>query len=152
MSLQYDRVTAAEHADACDYYSHGRGGCDCGADAAWPQERRAVLKDAARALHAENNRIQQEIEQATRDAERARFVEETAWQREPGRIVVGGSEQGWRQWEPDNRHGWRNTGKLVLGPVSLEPYDPHWIALIEDAIGLYSIRDPRTHETAAGES
>ncbi|TMR10097.1 hypothetical protein ETD86_40955 [Nonomuraea turkmeniaca] len=143
VSVQYDQVMSVTHADMCDYHSRGRGGCDCGADNAWPDERREVLKHAARVLHAENDRIQDEIEQAKRNAERTKYLEETAWQREPDRIVVGGSEQGWRIWEPDNHEGWRNVGTVVLGSVPLEPYDPHWIALIGDAIGLYSIRDPR---------
>ncbi|WP_329431071.1 class I SAM-dependent methyltransferase (plasmid) [Streptosporangium sp. NBC_01495] len=146
ISNQYDTVSAPPetHAESCAWLSRGRGTCDCGVDEAWPEDRRTVLKAAALALRAENSRVNRTEQEAARAAEWAAVEAETAWMREPGRIFVGGSAQGWRRWEQAPGGSWRNTGEVVLPSGSLEPYDSRFIAVVNEVIGLYSIRDPRT--------
>jgi hypothetical protein len=101
------------------------------------------LKAAASALHEKNRRVMRAEEDAVREAELAEWEAETAWMREPGRIIVGGHSKGWIMWERRPAGGWRNTRQIVLGSVSLEPYDPHLVDIFDDVIGLYSIQDPR---------
>lgn len=143
ISPQYDTVSAAEHAGGCDVRSRGRGTCACGADDAWPDGLRGPLKAAAVALLGENFRLTKEEGAAREAANLAELERDTAWAREPGRIVVGGSDDGWRLWESTRRGGYRNTGEVVCLLESLEPYEPHLVEVYEDVIGLYSIRDPR---------
>ncbi|WP_433358704.1 hypothetical protein [Streptosporangium sp. CA-115845] len=143
IATQYNQVTAAAHTEGCEFHSRGRATCDCGADTAWPEELRAPLKTAASALSEENRRIAKEREAAEAARVLEELEEESAWMREPGRITVG-SGQGWCIWERKPNGSWHNTGEVVLPLASLEPYDAQFIEIVDEVIGLYSIRDPRT--------
>jgi hypothetical protein len=77
--------------------------------------------------------------------------ERVAWQAEgygaadyePGRIVVSFSSDGWVRWEPDS-YGWRSTRHVMLpADASIEGYDPELVDVVDGAISLYGIRDPR---------
>jgi hypothetical protein len=61
---------------------------------------------------------------------------------EPGRILVVGTDSGWRLWE-DKPPGY--AGELILPNGSLADCDPQDAGVVHD-IRRWSIRDPRVNE------
>jgi hypothetical protein len=59
---------------------------------------------------------------------------------EPGRVLIVGTESGWREYTPTGR-GY--AGELVLPNGPLTPYDPQDRGSVA-GVQVWSIRDPRT--------
>lgn len=137
VDTQYGVMSAYLHDAACaDPFL---GGCSCGADALLAGARQEILA-VARGLMGERIARQQARARDREAAEHDRIMAETAWAREPDRIVVGGSEAGWRLWAGNPL---RNTGVIVAPPGAITGFDPHFVELVGDCMILYNIRDPR---------
>jgi len=133
----HGKVGARDHGAACadEWY----GGCDCGAETPLTSPVRGLLLDAGRQLVREHHRRRGERDNARRQSETGEFWRRMADQ--AGRVLVGGSDDGWRLWEGNPP---RNTGTVVLPPASIpRELDPRFCGIADGAVGLYSIRDPR---------
>ena len=137
VDTQYGQISAYLHDAGCA--DPWRGGCSCGADAPLAGARQEILS-AARAVMAERITRQAARAAARQAAEHEQIMAATAWACEPGRIAVGGSDDGWRLWAGDPL---RNTGVIVAPPGPITGFDPHFIELVDDYMILYNIRDPR---------
>jgi hypothetical protein len=143
----HGNVGAHDHGDSCA--DRWYGGCDCGAEAALTSEIRGLLLDAGRRLVREHWRRRAERSRAgQRASDKESRLQAADW---ASRVLIGGSDAGWRLWQGNPP---RNTGTIILPPGPIpDELDPQFYGLIEDAIGLYAIRDPRLpHKEEEAES
>lgn len=138
VDTQYGQISAYLHDAGCA--DPWRGGCSCGADAPLTGARQEILA-AARAVMAERITRQAARARTRQAAEDERMMSQAAWARQPDRIVVGGSDDGWRLWAGSPL---RNTGVIVAPPGPITGFDPHFVDLVDDYVILYNIRDPRS--------
>lgn len=143
VSVRYRQLTSLVHTAGCTWGQNLSGSCAvpvcvCAPAVTDPAPLYATAIDLQHQHHAH-------VDERAREAERLAYEKDLAtdaWMREPGRIVVGGSEAGWRLWERRGS-GWHNTGVIVAPAGPITDHDPHSVGLWDDAICLYSIRDPR---------
>jgi hypothetical protein len=104
-----------------------------------PPGRLLLLLDAGHRLVRKHHRRRAARDSARQQADNEEFRRRAAdWE---GRILVGGSDEGWRLWEGNPP---QNAGTIILppGPIPRE-LDPQAQGVACDAVGLYAIRDPR---------